>query len=334
MADPDLKDTTHKGPSKGDDFIILTGNSNPELARKIAALLKKDFYNPVTVFSDGEVRVRIQPNLRRRHVYIIQPTCPPKGNDYIMELILMIDAARRASSSEIIAVIPYFGYQRQDRKEMPRVPISSSAIARMLENAGANRIVTIDLHAEQEEGFAQGPWDNLYASYSLIPKIKEKKLKDVVIASPDKGGVVRATAYAKLLNASGIAIVYKQRDISVNDVSHSQVLIGDVKGKDVLLVDDIISTGGTILNAGNYIKQNGARSVRAAVTHALFMGDSLKKIEESSIEEFFVTDTTPIRPEVLKAKKINFVSVAPLLAEAIKKIETGESLSSALFLKT
>lgn len=322
-------------PHIDNDYILLTGRSNPALAKDVAKILKKEVFEPVSLFADREIRVKIEPNLRRRHAYIIQPTAPPFTNDYIMELVLMIDAARRASASEIIAIIPYFGYGRQDRKEMPRVPISSSAIARLLEHAGANRIVTVDIHSEQQEGFIHGPWDNLYASYSLIPAIKAKNLKDIVVASPDKGGVLRATGYAKLLNASGIAIAYKERDINLNDVlSESQTLIGDVVGKDVLLVDDLISTGGTIINAADYIKKMGAKSVRAAVTHGLFTGPALKKIEESSIEEFITTNTISLSSEVVKNKKITVVSIAPLLAEAIARIESGESLSNALFLKT
>ncbi|MBI4079538.1 MAG: ribose-phosphate pyrophosphokinase [Candidatus Levybacteria bacterium] len=313
-------------------YILLTGRANPKLAKDIAKILKKELLEPITIFSDGEIRVRIARNLRRRHVFIIQPTCPPCVNDYIMELILMIDAVKRASASEIIAVIPYFGYSRQDRKEMPRVPISASAIASMIEHTGANRIVTVDIHAEQEEGFIRSPWDNLYASYSLLPVIKSRNLKNLVVASPDKGGVVRATGYAKLLDAEGIAIVYKQRDINVNDKSESQIIIGDVVGKDVLLVDDLISTGGTIINAGDYIKERGARSVRAAVTHQLFTGSAFESVTNSAIEEFIITDTVAVRNEVVKHKKITVVSVAPLLAQAISRIESGESISKDLIL--
>ncbi len=319
-----------------DGYVFLTGRSNPKLAKEVGSLLGVEVHTPVTVFSDGEIRVRIVPNIRRRNVYIIQPTCMPEVNNYIMELTLMIDAARRASASEIIAVVPYFGYSRQDRKEMPRVPISSSLVANIIESAGADRIVTIDIHSEQQEGFVDCPWDNLHGSYSLIPAIKAMHLgNNLVVASPDKGGVLRATAYAKLLNASGLAIAYKERDINLNDsLSESQTLIGDVKGKDVLLVDDLVSTGGTIISAANYIKQKGAKSVRAAVTHGLFTGSALEKINKSSIEEFITTDTIALRDDVVKHPKIMVVSVAPLLAEAIKRIESGESLSNALFLKT
>lgn len=311
--------------------ILLTGRSNPKLAKDIAKLLKTEVYEPISVFSDGETRVKIPVNLRRRHVFIIQPTSP-HANDNVMELIFMIDAARRASASEIIAIIPYFGYSRQDRKEMPRVPISAAVVASMIQNTGASRFVTVDIHAEQEEGFASVPWDNLYGSYSLLPVIKQKKLSNIVVASPDKGGVVRATGYARLLGIHDIAIVYKQRDINFNDKSESLAMVGEVKDRDVLLVDDMISTGGTLISAANFLKQQGAKSVRAAVTHGLFAGNALKMLTNSALYEVIVTDTIANRKEVLEHPKISIVSVAPLLAEAIRRIQTGESISKDLIL--
>lgn len=314
------------------DYIFLTGRSNPKLAAAIGATLKHEVYEPISVFSDGEIRVKIEPNLRRKHVFIIQPTSPPMVNDYIMELVLMIDAARRASASEIIAVIPYFGYARQDRKEMPRVPVSASIIAGIIERSGANRILTIDIHSEQQEGFVSSPWDNLYASYSLIPEIKARKLQNLIIAAPDKGGMTRATGYARRLHSVGVAIVYKERDVMVNNASQSLAMIGDVSGKNVLLVDDMIDTGGTIINAANFIKERGAISVRAAVAHGLFSADALEKVAKSAIEELIITDTITQREEVVKNPKVTVVSVAPLLAEAIRRIETGESISRDLFL--
>lgn len=315
-----------------DEFILLAGRANPKLAKDIGKILKHEVYEPISVFSDGEIRVQISPNMRRRHVFIIQPTSP-HVNDHLMELIFMIDAAKRSSASEITAIIPYFGYARQDRKEMSRVPISSSVVANMIANVGANRIVTIDLHSEQQQGFVRIPWDNLYVSYPIIPMIKAKKLKNIVVASPDKGGVVRATGYAKLLEASGIVIVYKERDINVNDVSESQTLIGEVEGKDILLVDDMISTGGTIINAANYIAKRGAKSIRVAVAHGLFSADALEKISQSSIEELIVTDTIALREDVLNNPKITVASVAHLIAEAIKRIQTGDSISSLILKK-
>lgn len=313
------------------DFVLLTGRSNPQLAKEIGKILHKEVDEPISSFSDGEVRVRVKPNLRRRHVFIIQPTSP-HVNDNLMELIFMMDAARRASANEIIAVMPYFGYCRQDRKEMPRVPISAAVVAAMIQNAGANRFVTVDIHAEQEEGFSTVPWDNLYGSYSLLPEIKKKKLKDMVVASPDKGGVVRATGYSRLLGGQDISIVYKERDINFNDKSESLNMIGQVKGRDVLLVDDIISTGGTLMHAANFLKKQGAKSVRAAVTHGLFTGNALELLSDSSLEEVIVTDTIYHKREIVNHPKITIVSVAPLLAEAIRRIETGESISVKLFL--
>lgn len=320
-------------PSKrlDSDFILLTGRANPKLAKQIGKILKKEVHEPISVFSNGEIRVKIKPNMRRRHVFIIQPTSSPV-NDHLMELIFMIDAAKRGSASEIIAVIPYFGYSRQDRKEMSRVPISSSAVASMIENTGVDRILTLDIHSEQQEGFIRGPWDNLYASYSLLPAIKSKKLPHLVVASPDRGGVLRATGYARLLHAEGIAIVYKERDINVNNISAALGMIGEVKGKNVILVDDMLDTGGTLMHAADYIKKQGARSVRAAVTHGLFSEGTIAKINSSSIDEVIVTDAVALSKEVADNRKITVVTVAPLLAEAIRRIETGDSISRDLIL--
>lgn len=316
---------------ESDEMILLSGRANPELAESIAKILKTEVTCPVTSFSDGEIRVRIQPNLRRKMVFIIQATSAPV-NDHIMELALMSDAARRASASEVTAVIPYYGYARQDRKEMSRVPISSSAVASLLTNAGIDRILTIDIHSEQLEGSIKQPWDNLYGSYSLLPILKERNLKNLVVASPDKGGVLMATGYAKLLNAEGLAIAYKERDLTLNNVSDTVNLIGEVKDKDILLVDDMMDTAGTIVHAADFIKKRGARSVRVAATHGLFSGEALNRINNSAIEEVFVTDTIKPRDDVLQNKKITIVSVAPLLAEAIRRIKTGESISKALIL--
>jgi len=313
------------------DFILLAGRSNPELAESIGKLLDVEVTCPISIFSDGEIRVRIKPNLRRRKVFIVQATSKPV-NDHIMELALMADAAKRASASEVTAVIPYFGYARQDRKEMSRVPISSSAISSMLINAGIDRILTLDIHSEQMEGSIKQPCDNLYGSYSLLPALKERNMNPLVVASPDKGGFLRASGYAKLLDAEGMALAYKERDLAVNNVSETVNIIGEVKDKDVLLVDDMVDTAGTIVHAANFIKTKGAKSVRVAATHGLFSADALKKISESAIEEMIITDSIKPREEVVANKKISIVTVAPLLAEAIKRIRTGESISQALIL--
>lgn len=314
-----------------DNYVLFTGNSNTALAENIATILKKKIYNPISIFSDGEIRVKVPENCRRRHVFIIQSTCRPVNNS-IMELIFMIDAAQRSSASEITAVIPYYGYSRQDRKEMPRVPISSSVVASILENTGANRIVTLDIHSEQQQGFIKAPWDNLYGSYVLIPEIKKRKLKNLVVAAPDKGGMTRATGYARLLGVNDIALVYKERDVTVNNKSDASAMIGNVKGRDVLMVDDMIDTGGTVVHAARFLKKQGANRVIICATHGVFSGDASKKFLDQSIDEVIVTDTVPLEEEMKKNKRVRVVSVAPLLAEAIKRIETGESISRDLIL--
>lgn len=313
------------------DFILLTGRANIKLAQDIADILHKELCQPISSFSDSEIRVKGIPNLRRRHVFIIQSTSP-SANDHIMELLFMIDAAKRASSSEITAIIPYFGYSRQDRKEMARVPISASVVANAIEYTGADRIFTLDIHSEQQEGFVRIPWDNLYGSYSLLPILKSKKLSNLVIASPDKGGVPRATGYARLLEAQDIAIVYKERDIMINNSSKALTMIGDIAGKNILLVDDMIDTAGTIVNAADFLKKKGAKSVLAAATHGLFSGHALERINESAIDEIIVTDSIAQKDEVMSNPKITIVSVAPLLAEAVRRIWTGESLGKDLIL--
>ena len=316
---------------KEEEFILLSGKANTKLAQDIAKLIGQEVYEPLSYFSDGEVRVRIPVSMRNRHVFIIQPTAP-MVNDRIMELLLMIDAAKRSSAAEISAIIPYFGYSRQDRKEMPRVPISSSLIANMLTTAGATQILTIDIHSQQQQGFVSIPWDNLYGSYALIPMIKAQKLKNLIVASPDKGGMVRATGYAKLLGAEGVALVYKERDVAVNNQSEALYMIGNVQGKNVLLVDDMIDTAGTIVSAASYIKKQGAASIRLAATHGIFSGPAMEKISSPAIDEIFVTDTIRQKSEVINSKKIKVASVAPLLAEAIRRIQTGESISRDLIL--
>lgn len=313
------------------NVTLLTGSANPKLAGAIGKILKLEVFYPITKFADGEVRVYIPKNLRRKHVFIIQPTSSPV-NDHIMELLLMIDAARRSSASEITAIIPYFGYSRQDKKDKPRVPISASLVAQMIKNAGADRIVTLDIHSEPEQGFFPGPWDNLYGSYSLIPAIKRKRLKNLIVASPDKGGVTKAVGYARRLNAEGIAIVYKERDVNVENKSEALDLIGSVKGKNVLIVDDMVDTAGTLVNAAMLLKERGALTVFASATHGLFSDPALERIKDSIITELIITDTVNVKEEALKNPHIRVVSVAPLLAEAVKRIESGESISEGLIL--
>lgn len=318
---------------KVSDFVLLTGNSNVPLARAIGKILGKPVHNPITTFSDGENHVQIPVNIRRGKVVIIQSTCPPAVNNHIIELLLMIDAAKRASAEEILVIIPYFGYARQDRKDRPRVPISSAVIARAIEYAGADKICTLDIHAEQLQGFVRAPWDNLYSSYCMIPRLEKEKFKDLVIASPDKGGVPTATAYAKRLDAKGVAIVYKVRDVMNHDQSEALDIIGDVEGKEVLLVDDMVTTAGTLCNAANLIQKKGAKKIWAAVTHGVFSGDAIDKINKSSIEKILVTDTIPQPEKVLSCPKVEVVSIDELLAEAILRIESGSSLSEKLIIR-
>lgn len=314
-------------------FVLLTGTANLKLAKDVAQILGKDADETVTVFADGEKRIVIPENLRKRDVFIIQPTCPPVDSN-IMELLLIIDAAKRSSASEITAIIPYFGYSRQDRKDRPRVPISASLVAGLIEYAGADRILTVDIHSEQEPGFVKIPWDVLYGSYSFLPELKKHFGKNLVVASPDKGGVPKATFFADLLDADGVAIVFKERDVHQKNESEAFEMIGDVKGKDVLLVDDMIDTAGTICDAAKLIKERGAKSISAAATHGLFSDPAPERIKKSPLDMIFVTDTVPIRKEMLTNPKVKVVSIAKLLAEAINCIYNGDSISGKLIPKT
>ena len=313
-------------------FVLLTGTANLKLAQDIGKILGKNADETVSSFADGEKRVIIPENLRKRDVFIIQPTCPPVDSN-IIELFLIIDAAKRSSASEVTAIIPYFGYSRQDRKDRPRVPVSASIIARLIEYAGADRILTIDIHSEQEPGFVEIPWDNLFGSFSLLPVLKKKFSNNLVVASPDKNGVPRATFYAELLGADGIAIVFKERDVHKANESKALDMIGEVMNKDVLLVDDMIDTGGTIVEAASLIKSRGARSIAVAATHGLFSDPAPKRIAGAPIDQIFITDTVPIREEFLNNPKVAIVSIAKLLAEAIKCIYDGSSMSEKLIPK-
>lgn len=311
------------------DFAVLTGSANTQLAHDIGKILRAEIYETTQKFADGEIRTRIPQNIRRRDVFVVQPTSPPV-NDSLMELVFMIDAAKRASAKEITAVIPYFGYARQDRKDRSRVPISSAIVAKMIQEAGANRILTLDIHSEQAEGFVSIPWDNIYGSVELVPVLQEQNFDNLVVASPDKGGVARATAFAKRLNAKGIATVFKERDVDVANQSEALDMIGHVDGCDVLVVDDMIDTAGTIVNASELLLSKGAKSVWVAATHGLFSHPALERIENSRIQKVVVTDSVRLEPNVLNSKKIQVVSVAPLLTEAIKRVYVGESLSDLI----
>ena len=310
-------------------FILLTGTANLKLAQDIAKYLGQNVDETVSAFADGEKRIIIPENLRKRKVFIIQPTCPPVDSN-LMELLLIIDAAKRSSASEISVVIPYFGYSRQDRKDRPRVPLSAALVAGMIEYAGADRILTVDIHSEQEPGFVKIPCDNLYASYSLFPVLKSHFKDRMVVVAPDKGGVLKATFYAEHLKADGMAIIFKERDVQRTNESKALDMVGDVKGQDVLIVDDMIDTAGTIVEATAILKSKGARRVYVAATHGVFSDPAPKVIAESAIDKIFITDTIPIRKEMLNSPKLQVVTVAPLLAEAIKCIDSGNSISEKL----
>ena len=299
---------------------IFSGRATKYLADRIAEYYGKPLGTcNVTVFSDGEFQPSFEENLRGRDVFLIQSTFPPTEN--LMELLMMVDAAKRASARRIIAVIPYFGFARQDRKDRPRISIAAKLVANLLQVAGVTRVITMDIHADQIQGFFDIPVDNLYASKIFIPYINSLNLKDPITASPDAGGTRRASSYAKMLDTV-FCICHKQRS-KPNEIE-KMILIGDVKDRDVILLDDIIDTAGTITRAGQLLKDNGARSVRAFATHAIFSGQAMERIDNSVFDEVVVTDTIPLKNP---SKKIHVLSTAELFAEVIKKVENYESLS-------
>jgi len=299
---------------------IFSGRATRYLADKIAEFYGKPLGTcNVTVFSDGEFQPSFEENLRGRDVFLIQSTFPPTEN--LMELLMMVDAAKRASARRIIAVIPYFGFARQDRKDRPRISIAAKLVANLLQVAGVTRVITMDIHADQIQGFFDIPVDNLYASKIFVPYIQSLNLKDPIMASPDAGGTRRASSYAKMLGTV-FCICHKQRS-KPNEIE-KMLLIGDVKDRDVILLDDIIDTAGTITRAGQLLKDNGARSVRAFATHPIFSGSAMEKIDNSVFDEVVVTDTIPLTNP---SKKIHVLSTAELFAEVIKKVENYESLS-------
>lgn len=306
------------------ELAVITGNANPELAKQICQhlgiFLSKAF---VGRFSEGEVRVHVEENVRGKDVFIVQSTCRP-ANDNFMELLILIDAVRRASARRITAVIPYYGYARQDRKDQPRVPITAKLVANLIVGAGANRVLTMDLHASQIQGFFDIPVDHLYAINALCDYFLTKKLKNLVVVSPDVGGIKMARAYAKKLSA-GLAIVDKRRDSPEKiEVMH---ILGEVEGKDAVLVDDIIATGGSMIEAVEELKKRGVNDVYAAVSHGVLSGNAMSRIQQcKSLKELVITNSIPLEnPE--KNSKIKSLSVAPLLAEAIKRIHNEESIS-------
>jgi len=306
-----------------DKMMIFSGNANPKLAKDIAAKLKMKVSSAlVTSFSEGEVRVKINENVRGKDVFVIQPTCPP-SNDNLMELLILMDALKRASAARITAVIPYYGYARQDRKDQPRVPITAKLVANLLTVSGANRILTMDLHAGQIQGFFDIPLDHLLAVNVFVEYFNKKKFKDVVVVSPDVGGIKMARAYAKRMKA-GLAILDKRRSSPEStEVMH---LLGDVDGKTAIMVDDLIATGGSLIEGANALQRHGVKEIYAAISHGVLSGDAIKRIEKSCLKELLITDTIPL-PSAAKTKKIKVLSVAELLAEAMKRIHMEQSVS-------
>ena len=272
-----------------------------------------------SLFSDGEFQVCYEESIRGRRIFLIGSTMPP--NDNLMEMLLMIDAAKRASARHITAVMPYFGWARQDRKDQPRVPIAAKMVAKILQAAGATRIMTMDLHADQIQGFFEVPVDHLYASTMLLPYINNMNLEDITIASPDMGGSKRAYAYSRYLD-SEVVICYKQRRKA--NVIDSMELIGNVENRNVILVDDMVDTAGTLTKAADLMMERGAISVRAVATHAILSGAAYEKIESSALQELIVTDTIPLKKE---SSKIKVVSCAPLFADVMQKVQTNTSIS-------
>lgn len=317
------------------DAILFSGNANPELARNVAVHLGVPLGKAkVARFNDGEIQIHIDENVRNKHVYIIQPTCPSASqsiNDNLMELFLLIRTMKRSSAASITVIVPYYGYARQDRKLRARVPISAADIACMIEHAGATRVVTIDLHCGQIQGFFQNvPCDNLYGSVVFAPYIAQKELSNIVVVSPDAGGVERANQFILELGKKGIsadmAVISKQREKA--GVVGSMHLIGDVRGADAIIIDDMCDTGGTLCKAAELLKQNGARRVFAVITHPVFSKNALETIGNSVIDEMIIADTIPLRGEAPANMRV--ISMASLLADAIACLDQGESLS-ALF---
>ncbi|MBI3636614.1 MAG: ribose-phosphate pyrophosphokinase [Candidatus Rokubacteria bacterium] len=306
------------------DLKLFSGNANRSLAEEIAQYLRVPLSDAeVTRFSDGEVFVQVNENVRGTDVFVVQPTCPPV-NDTLMELLIMIDALRRASARRITAVLPYYGYARQDRKVQPRVPITAKLVADLLEAAGIDRVLALDLHAGQIQGFFRVPVDHLFAAPVIIDYLGKKDLQDAVIVSPDAGGVERARAIAKRLKA-GLAIIDKRREGPNQAVAMH--LIGDVKDCDVVVIDDMIDTAGTLVQAVTALEREGARRILACGVHPVLSGPAIERIKAAPLEEVVVTNSIPVSPEK-RAARITTLTVAPLLGEAIRRIHDEESVST------
>jgi len=309
------------------NLIVFAGNSHPVLAKRIAHELRIDLGEAaIDRFSDGEVRVEIQENVRGRDVFLLQSTCAPT-NDNLMELMVLADAIKRASASRITAVMPYFGYARQDRRpRSARVPISAKVVADMLAVAGVNRLLTVDLHADQIQGFFNVPVDNVYATPVLIDHALAQRYPNPIVVSPDVGGVVRARAVAKLIDDTDLAIIDKRRPMP----NESEVLnvIGDVEGRTCIIIDDIVDTAGTLCQAAAALKDRGAHQVVAYITHAVLSGPAIDRIDDSKLDSIFVTDTIPLSPAAKACRRITQLSLDRLLAEAIRRVSNEESVSA------
>ncbi len=309
------------------DFLVFTGNANPRMAAEIAFYLDSSLGAAhVGRFSDGEVTVEIQQNVRTRDVFVVQSTCAPT-NDNLMELLVMVDALKRASAERITAVIPYFGYARQDRRpRSARVPITAKVVANMLQAVGVSSVLTMDLHADQIQGFFDIPVDNIYASPVLLGDLRQKNYTDLMVVSPDVGGVVRARALAKQLGCD-MAIIDKRRPrANVSEVMH---VIGDIEGRNCVIMDDMIDTAGTLVKAAEVLKERGAKKVYAYCTHPIFSGPAIDRISHGdALDEVVVTNTIPLNLSAFSCKKIRQLSVAPLIAETMQRIAKGESVMS------
>lgn len=309
----------------GNVLKIFAGNSNTDLAREVGRRLDVPLGKAeIGRFSDGEINVEIGENVRSNDVFVIQSTCSPT-NENLMELLVMIDALRRASADHITAVIPYYGYARQDRKVKPRTPISAKLVADLIATAGATRVLSIDMHAGQIQGFFNVPFDHLYAMPVLLDHMRQHYDNSAVIVSPDAGGVERARAYSKRLNASLGMIDKRRPKANVAQVMH---VIGEVEGRDVIILDDMIDTAGTLAAAAGAIKERGANKIYAYATHPVFSGPAVTRIAESAIDKVIVTNTIPLSERAKACDKIHAVSIAPLIGEAIRRIHHGDSVSS------
>jgi len=308
-------------------MMIFTGNANPQLAQAVVKTLDMSLGKIVVdKFSDGEIMVEIMDNVRGRDVFIIQPTCAPT-NDHLMELLVMIDAMRRASANRITAVLPYLGYSRQDRRpRSARVPITARVVADMITVAGADRVLTVDLHADQIQGFFSVPVDNIYASPILLGDVWKQKYENLVVVSPDVGGVVRARALAKRLDDAELVIIDKRRP-KPNEARVMHI-IGDVKDRTCVIVDDLVDTAGTLCLAAAALKEHGAMKVVASITHPVLSGEAIRTIEASELDELVVTDTIPLQADAQACKKIRQLSIANLLAETMRRVSNEESVTS------